>query len=267
MTSLASDGLLPTVRRLRAIILREVGSRYAGDKLGYLWAYIFPLSWLLVIYVAFVLLNRQSPIDTDIVSFLLSGVMPYLAARFVINAIIRARAAYRHLIILPQVSLVQIVSAIFLLELGNGLLMFAGLLAANYVIFGYLELHDPVIVLFAFFLALASGGSFAFLLTALSRISPIIPKSAPIILRPLFYVSGVFYIANEIPPGLLRLMAWNPLFHAIELLREGMFSGYSSVLAEVWVPIVFILTCTLLGIFLISLGRLPFEAQGGEELV
>lgn len=265
MTVETNEGLLENFRRIQAIIRREIGSRYSGDKLGYLWAYIFPMSWMLFIYVAFVVLGRQSPIDTDIVSFLLSGVMPYLAARFVINAIIRARIAYRHLLILPRVTLQQIVLAIFLLELANGFLMFAALMLLNYVVFGYLELYDPILVLWAFFLALVSGGSFAFLLSTLSRVSAVIPKSAPIILRPLFYVSGVFYVANEIPPNLLQWLSWNPLFHAIELLRMGMFSGYSSSLASAWVPIFFVIACLALGYFVASLGRLPFDASGGKE--
>ncbi|WP_265569765.1 ABC transporter permease [Sphingomicrobium nitratireducens] len=258
---------LGEIRRMRAIMRREIGSRYAGDTVGYLWAYIFPLSWMAVIYLAFIAFGRTSPIDTDIVSFLLSGVLPYLGTRFVINAVVRARTAYRHILILPQVDITLVIFSIFLLELANGIAMFSGLLLLNYAVFGFFEMADPGLVLWGFFLAIGSGGAFGFLLVALARISPVIPKSNPIFLRPLFYISGVFFVANELPLGFLTAISWNPLFHAVELLREGMFAGYHSVLANGWVPVAFIGACLALGLIVLNAESLPFEGESEEELI
>lgn len=266
MTTQGNQPLLSDLRQIRAIIRREVRSRYTGDKLGYWWAYIFPLSWMLVIYVAFVVLGRNSPVDTDIVSFLLSGVMPYLAARFAINAILRVRAAYRYILILPQINIEKVAAYVFLLELANSIATFSILLVANFVAFGYLELHDPILALWGLTLAVGSGASFAFFLTVSSQTFPALSKSAPIILRPLFYISGVFYIANEIPPNILKWISWNPLFHAIEILREGMFIGYVSVLSNSIVPISFIAACLTLSIVISSFVKNPLKSFRGEEV-
>lgn len=252
------------LRKVKAIIQREIGSRYTGDALGYLWAYLVPLAWVLVIYAIFVLLGRRIPIDTDIGSFICSGVVPYVCSRYAVNAILRARTAYRHILSLPSVSPNLVGGSVYCLEMANSLLIFGFLLLLNYIVFGFFEMHDPVLALWGFTLAVTSGGAFGYLMASLSTIMPALSRATPIMLRPLFYISGVFYTANELPPSLRDLFAWNPLFHGIEILRNGLFIGYESVFALAWVPISFIIGCVAIGYFVRrgSMSGAPAEGDG-----
>lgn len=268
MTSLAASNSLTAVprwlRKVKAVIQREVGSRYTGDALGYLWAYIVPLAWIAVIYALFILLGRHVPIDTDILTFICSGIVPYLSARYAVNAILRARTAYRHILSFPTVSPDLVAGSVFLLELGNSILVFVILLLLNFVFFGYFEMYDPVLALWGFFLAVASGGAFGYLMASVSTIVPAVYRATPIFLRPFFYISGVFYTANELPPGIRDLFAWNPLFHGIEILRNGMFEGYTSLLGNSIVPVAFIIVAVAVG-FLLQRRRLASDAGDGDS--
>ncbi|WP_338241704.1 ABC transporter permease [Aurantiacibacter hainanensis] len=251
------------VRKMKAIIMREVGSRYTGDALGYLWAYIVPLTWIGVIYILFIVLGRRIPIDTDIGSFICSGVVPYLCARYAVNAILRARTAYRHILSFPSVSPNLVGGSVFLLELGNSVLVFLILLLLNFVIFGFFEMHDPVLAMWGFFLAVSSGGAFGYMMASLSTIVPALTRATPIFLRPFFYISGVFYTANELPPAVRDWLSWNPLFHGIEVLRNGLFEGYTSLLGTSSVPVAFIIVCVAIG-FLVQRRRLASEPAEGD---
>ena len=251
------------LRKMKAIILREIGSRYTGDALGYLWAYIVPLTWIGVIYILFVVLGRRIPIDTDIGSFICSGIVPYLSARYAVNAILRARTAYRHILAFPSVSPNLVGGSVFLLELANSVLVFLILLLLNFVVFGFFEMHDPVLAMWGFFLAVSSGGAFGYLMASLSTIIPALTRATPIFLRPFFYISGVFYTANELPPGVRDLLSWNPLFHGIEVLRNGLFEGYTSLLGTSIVPLSFIVVCVAIG-FLVQRRRLASEPAEGD---
>lgn len=54
-------------------------------------------------------------------------------------------------------------------------------------------------------------------------------KIAPIVIRPLFFISGIFFSTNSIPEYLLPYLLWNPILHAIELGRNVMFVEYNCV--------------------------------------
>ncbi|MHA7821017.1 MAG: ABC transporter permease [Erythrobacter sp.] len=251
------------LRKIKAIMQREIGSRYTGDALGYLWAYVVPLAWIGVIYGAFVLLGRRIPIDTDILSFICSGVVPYICARYAVNAILRARLAYRHIIAFPTVSPNLIGGSVFLLELANSFFIFVIVLLLNYVIFGFFEMHDPALAIWGFVLAVGSGGAFGYLAASLSTVMPAISRATPIFLRPFFYISGVFYTANELPPTVRDLLSWNPLFHSIEVTREGLFEGYQSLMASSALPLLFIVVSVAVG-FLVQRRRLADDSGEGD---
>ncbi|MWV26653.1 ABC transporter permease [Aurantiacibacter rhizosphaerae] len=256
------DAVSIWLRKTKAIIQREIGSRYTGDAIGYLWAYIVPLAWIAVIYVLFIALDRRVPIDTDLGSFICSGVVPYLCARYAVNAILRARTAYRHILSFSTVSHNLVAGAVFLLELGNSILVFLTLLLLNYALFGFFEMHDPLLALWGFSLAVGVGGAFGYLMMSLSTIWPALSRATPIFLRPFFYISGVFYTANELTPRVVELLSWNPLFHGIEVLRSGLFEGYTSPLATNAMPLTFIAICVAIG-FMVQ--RRRFSGEGADE--
>ena len=256
------DDLARAVPRMQAIIVREVRSRFTGDVLGYAWAYLTPLAWVGIIYFIFSFMGRRSPIDTDVLSFILSGVIPYIAFRFTITAVLRARTAYRHIMALSTVSPQLVYAAIAILELYNALAIYALFLAANYLIFGRFEMADPLLALLGFSLAWGSGAAFGYAAVRLSAISEVAARITPTLLRPLFYISAVFYTANEMPVSVVEWLAWNPLLHAIELTRSGLFLAYESHVASPWVPILFIGLALAVGI---SVSRIPMAGPVAEE--
>lgn len=51
-------------------------------------------------------------------------------------------------------------------------------------------------------------------------------KIAPIVMRPMFFISGIFFSANSIPEHLQPYLLWNPVLHALELGRSTLFVEY-----------------------------------------
>lgn len=236
------------VAQVLAIIAREVRSRYTGDRLGYLWTYLTPLAWVAIVYFVFIFFGSRIPIDTDILSFILSGIIPYATFRYVINAFIRARVAFRQVVALGTTSKATVYTAVAITETYNGLFVSLGLLVFNYLMFGYFEMHDVLTAFWGFGLAAGIGAAFGYMMVGLGNYSEAFPRSQGIVLRPMFYISGIFYIANELPLNVREILSWNPLFHAIEILREGMFAGYESVMATPVVPLTWIVVMSAIGL-------------------
>lgn len=231
------------VRGIVAVVTRELGSRFVGDPLGYGWAYLTPLAWIAVIYAVFSILGRTSPVDADIGSFILSGIMPYLAFRYQVSSVLRAKTAYRSVMALPNVAPETIYAGIVGLEFYNTLIIYLALLLGNFMLFGALHLANPLEVFWGFLLASGVGGALGYLLVSVAGNGSSLMRVTAVVLRPMFYLSAVFYTANELPHDWRAWLVWNPVLHAIELMRSGVFLDYQSEIATGWVPLAFIVLC------------------------
>jgi capsular polysaccharide transport system permease protein len=234
-------------RTVGAVIVREVQSRYTGDALGYGWAYVTPLAWVALIYGVFTMLGRLSPIDTDLGSFILSGVMPYLALRYQVNAALRVKSSYRHVMEMPGVAMAPIHLGIALLEFANALVIYALLLGMNFWIGGHFEVHRVVPWFAGFAAASGCGAALGYAVSANCVRADSASRIMAVVLRPLFYISPVFYVAEELPAEVVWLIRWNPLLHAIEVLRAGAFHSYQTYVGTLAVPLAFMVCCVVAG--------------------
>lgn len=222
--------------RLAALVLRERQTRFSGGAFGYLWAYATPLAWIALVVVFFQLLGRTSPIGVGAEIFVATGILPYVMFRQTITSMMRTLIANRYMLYLRPVTSREILLATAVLELVNmimtSLLIFGGVL----LIFGGAGPAHLLTVYAAMGSAWALGIGFGSLAAALGQWSDSFARAVPLALRPMFWISGIFYTATELPEPAQNLLWWNPLFHSIEALREGFFLGYQSPVAELWMP-------------------------------
>lgn len=253
---------------IASLCRREVRTRFIGDALGYAWAYILPLGWIAFILLIFLLIGRRSPVDAPSLLFLLSGFIPYLAFRNAASAMGRLHSTARRLGGFQHILPVHMRVAAFLVEAGNALLLFA--LAWPLTTFALFiwrpsvvtgasgMLHDPMAVILSLLLSSVFGCLLATLVERLVGNPLTASRLGAVILRPFFYVSGIFFLMRELPPVLLDLLWWNPLLHLIDLARGGIFHEAASVSAS-W-P--FVLSCLLVMLWLVAF--LPDPLRRGE---
>lgn len=240
------SSLLRFLDVITALMIRDIKSRFAGHGIGYAWAFITPIAWIAVIAGFFSLIGRNPPVYTDMVSFLLAGLLPYVVFRLTVTAMLRAAMANRFMVFFGAVKFSDIYLATAILEYFNGIIVYAFIFAGNWLLFSRAEMDDLSVAITGFGLAWMLGVSFGRMAAMLARTSNLVTRSVPIILRPLFWISGIFYTANE-PPGYIVDFLWfNPLFHAIEIVRTGVFAGYESRMADFMVPVVYILVFYIL---------------------
>jgi capsular polysaccharide transport system permease protein len=211
-----------------ALAGRELRARIGQNSLGYAWTYAAPLAWIAATYFAFYFLSRTSPVYTDTITFIISGLLPYAAFRYTVTAVGRVNSGIRGLLIFPSVTHEHGVATMALLEFINIFVVFAVVAVANYLLFGNGELADPLMFVGGTALAWGLGASYAYFFSVLGRINPLMQQVGILLLRPTFFISGIFYTANELPDRVLDFFGWNPLLHAIEIARDGMLFHYES---------------------------------------
>jgi ABC-type polysaccharide/polyol phosphate export permease len=231
------DGWWNWLNTLNALMLREVRCRFAGDPIGYAWAFIVPLLWIGTLMAFFTLLGRAPAIQVDTPAFIATGVVPYVLFRYTVTSMARVVSTHRHLTHFGHVRIADMLVTGALLELLNAVIVFASVWLIIALVFNPFPIHDPLGAINGILLTSLVAGSFGRLATILGLISETAKRVIPVLLRPMFWISGVFFTATELPPALLKYLWWNPLLHTVEMIRGGVFLDYRSGFADIRVPL------------------------------
>lgn len=230
------------------LVDRERRTRFTGGMLGYAWAYITPLVWIGLIVGMFSYLGRIPPIDAGVEIFVTTGVLSYVAFRQTVTAKSRILSSHRHLRYYSEVGTSDLLTASMLLEAINTLVTSFILFTATTLFFGSPPPESIPIVLFALFISWMLGVGIGRFVAFGGQLSDTFARSVPLVLRPFFWLSGIFYVAAELPQSAQELIWWSPFLHVSETMREGYFLGFNSSFADPWYPMVI-----AIGFFLASI--------------
>jgi ABC-type polysaccharide/polyol phosphate export permease len=231
-TASPAEWLRVQLQIVAALVRRDVQARFGESWLAYTGSFAAPIAWIAATWLAFYLLGRTSPVYTDMLSFIMSGLIPYALFRYVVTAIGRTRTSARGLLLFPTVAEDHDMAAKALVELANGFILFLLVASANLAIFGKGELADPLAFGWGMILCWGLGSAYAYFFAMLSRLHGRAYIFGQLLLRPTFFLSAVFFTANELPEHVLDWLSWNPLLHAVEVARDGMLFNYQSRIAS-----------------------------------
>jgi capsular polysaccharide transport system permease protein len=204
-------------------------SRRESFKL--VWAFAEPAGQLLVLIAAFSLIGRLASYGNSFPLFLLTGVITLTTftqtAAQVLSAVQSLRSANR----LAPIGLFHAALARVAFQLVVGTFTTI-ILAVAIAVATHAETaphHVPrvaaaflAIGLLGFGVGLIRGWSMTFL--------PVVERIYAIAARVLIFVSGVFFVPSFMPPQLREWLVWNPILHAVELMRMGFYDQYPSIL-------------------------------------
>lgn len=217
---------------LSALILREMQTRFGRSNIGYLWALVEPLTVLVVFWGVFVMIGRQVPGGMSVVPFLATGIMVFLTFRSTSNRLSNAIDANRGLLLYPQVTPFDLMMGRAMLEGATFLVLFSLIIGGAWMM-GLSPLPAYPLALLGTLIAiqvLACG--IGMVLGTLTALYPIVDHFMKPVWRVALFVSGVFYTMDELPPALLDFIRYNPIAHAIDLLRGTFFVGYTPKIAS-----------------------------------
>lgn len=231
-------GLFNWKSTISAIIVREIRTRFAGGSLGYGWAIILPVTWVLAITVFFQWIGRSAPVSIALPIFIASGMIPYLMFRQIVTSMMRVVRANRHLLTMGPATEEDLLNGGALLELVN-MVLITMVVTIILAVFSTVPLPpDPIRVVTALLLAWALGASAGRFAASIAHYSDTAQRLVPILLRPFFWISGIFFVASELPRAAQDALWFNPLLHVIELLRTGLLPGFSSEFVVLKVPLI-----------------------------
>lgn len=211
------------VRVIGALILRETAARFGRSAGGYAWALAEPVGGIVLLSVAFAFIAPKPPLGPSFMLFYATGIIPFMMYNSITVALMAALAANRGLMIYPVVRPLDLLLARATLEALTQTLV-AVLILVPLVLVAPTPpeiVADRIVAGLALAFALGLGvGTFN---AAIAGLWPTWRQIWSILNRPLFVLSGILFTTRSLPSGLRDLLAWNPVTHAIETLREGLY--------------------------------------------
>jgi capsular polysaccharide transport system permease protein len=210
-----------------ALMLREMSTRYGRTPGGYVWAVLEPVGALAVMAIAFSILLRSPPLGNSFILFYASGYLPFLLYMNIALQVQGAILFSRPLLQYPAVSWIDAILARFVLNLLTGIaiiaIVFTGILqfttATATLDFG------PIVL--AVLLSALVGLGMGTMNCLLTGLFPAWGNVWGIISRPLFLISGIFFLYEDMPPTLQNLLWYTPWIHVTGIARTGIFPTYA----------------------------------------
>ena len=213
---------------IKALLLREMKTRFGKFRLGYLWAPLEPAAHMLILLAIFGFIMHRTMPDISFPVFLINGIIPFFVFSNITNRSVGAIESNQGLFNYRPVKPIDTIIARAILEtviyvIVYVLLMFlVGLAGEEFKLNNFLTLTSAWVLL----VLLSCGVGLVFMVVG-NRF-PETEKFLPILIKPLYFVSCIMFSLHSIPKDYWPYLLWNPIVHVVELSRQSVVPGYVS---------------------------------------
>lgn len=233
-------------------IVRNVRKTHENALMGLLMSILQALIFVAVFYVMFSILGlRGAAIRGDFIIYIMSGIFLFLTHTRTMGAVVGsegpASAMMKHA---PMNTLIAICGAA-IATLYTQILSAAVILLVYHSLIEPIHIDQPIPTFGMFLIAWFSGAAVGIVFLS---IKPWAPGPVSIVStlysRANMIASGKMFVANSLPPFMLAMFDWNPLFHAIDQARGFAFINYTPRNTEIGYPIYLSLVLIMIGFML-----------------
>ena len=216
-----------TIQRnvINALVYRELKTRVSQVKFGVLGVFIEPLGVIAVFLLIFGFVRGTSP-GIDIILFLACGVILYTMYVNISIRSLNSMRANEELFFYRPVKPIDTVIARSLVE--SGLYGFIFLIIAGFTCLLREQwlIYDFGMLVVTFIALVLNAFGFGVFLMAAGHRYQILHQIVPLIMRPMWFISGIFFSLSSVPQQFLPWLSWNPITQAIELSRSAFSLDY-----------------------------------------
>ncbi|QHG73122.1 ABC transporter permease [Ensifer adhaerens] len=221
--------LITHFRVVGALLIREMATRFGSKPGGYVWALLDPTAHIFMMTIIFQAIARSPALGTSFALFFATGYIAFQFYQALASYLNNSVKANRALLSYPNVAPIDAIVARFVLQMGTtslvGFIVLGAILATMRV---ETTLHWPAILEAAAVAALFGLGV-ALVNCVLFMKYPLYQHIFGIVNRPLFLISGVFFLPDSLPAPYRDLVLFNPLVHVIMGFRKGFYPEYRAI--------------------------------------
>lgn len=216
-------------RTILALVIRQLATANGRSPGGFVWSILAPAASITLFSVMVVAIGLRTPaLGTNFPIFFATGILPFTMAMHSAGTVGSAVAASRALLAYPRVTFLDAILARYIVTVLIDVVVFY--IVITFIVLTWdtrttLVLPD-ILLSIAMAYALGMGiGTFNCLPTALF---PLYQSLWAIATRPLFLVSGIIFIPENVPHPYSEWLLWNPLIHVTGQMRKAFYFSYDA---------------------------------------
>jgi ABC-type polysaccharide/polyol phosphate export permease len=212
-------------RVLGALVIREMLTRYGRNNIGFLWLFLEPMLFTLVITAFWAATRAIHGSSIPIAAFALTGYSSVLLWRNLVGRSLNAVMTNRALLYHRQVTVTDVFFARIILEILAVSTSFVALGVALVVLGWSTAPEDPLRVAVGWVVLSWFGAALALTMGGFSEKVSILARLWPPFSFILFAFSGVGFLVDALPPSVQSLVLWLPMVNVLEYVRDGWFGS------------------------------------------
>lgn len=217
-----------TSRTVGALMIREMSTTYGRTAFGYLWAIVEPAAGIMLLTLVFSLALRTPGLGSNFPLYYASGLLPFLTYMDISAKTAQSLRFSKPLMSLPVVTFVDTLLARLFLNGLTQLMVTALVLMLIMQVYQLDEIVDYTEVLSAMLMAISLGFGVGTLNCYLFLRFPSWERIWGIAMRPIFFISCIFFLFETVPPPYNSYLWFNPLVHITGLFRRGVYPTYDA---------------------------------------
>jgi ABC-type polysaccharide/polyol phosphate export permease len=212
-------------RVIRALMLRELITRFGRKNIGVLWLVAEPMIFTLGVAALWSAIGADHGSNLPIVAFAITGYSSVLMWRNSVNRCVGGIVQNSSLLYHRNVRVMDVFVTRILLEMAGTT---ASFLVLTLIFLGLEWIRppvDPLTVVAGWGMLAWFGASLAILIGAATTFSELVERVWHPASYLLFPMSGAAFMVDWLPPAGREFVLLLPMVHAVELIREGYFGN------------------------------------------
>ena len=248
--SALTNGLGIQLRVIKALMLRELTTRFGRENIGFLWIMAEPLLCASLVGLLWRAMKGPLEYGVDIVAFVVTGYIPLVLFRSTISRCVSVFTANGSLMYHRQIKILDMLLVRFLIELLGHMMAYL-FIALVLGAFGFFPVpYDLGFLMLGWFYYAAFTFAVGVVVAPLSEISEVVEKIMPVTIYIMIPFSGAFYLVSSLYDSAAAAVLYSPPVHGMEMMRYGVFGPSIDPQFDYLYPLTFILPCMLLGLLL-----------------
>ncbi|MFV2034439.1 MAG: ABC transporter permease [Halocynthiibacter sp.] len=230
--------------------VRQLRKTHGNALIGLLTNMMQAMILVAVFFIMFSILGlRTTAVRGDFLLYVMSGIFLFLTHTKAMGAVVGTEGPASPIMQHAPMNTVIAIWSAALAALYIQVLSLAVILIIYYTVITNFVVQDPVGAIAMLLLAWLSGIGVGLVFLALKPWFPgFVGIASTIYARANMIASGKFFLANTLPPKMLALFSWNPLFHTIDQARGFTFINYNPHNTSVIYPVVLTLALIMIGL-------------------
>ena len=211
------------IRVIKALIMREVITRFGRHNIGFLWLFLEPMLFTLGVTTLWTLIKVTHGTNIPIAAFALTGYSSLIIWRNCSNRGVKAIEVNHSLLYHRNVRVIDVFAARLILEI-MGTTTSLILLTIVFSSTGLMQWPSDILTaIFGWLLIVWFSFSLGLIVGAASEHSEVVERVWHIFTYLMFPLSGAAFMVDWFPKNVQDLLLWVPMVHGTEMIRHGYF--------------------------------------------